>query len=134
MRRSSIHSAERNTEPSVDLKIRQAQKRVGDYLQAKGEAWTQLNNHFRHVTFLVEEVGELARAVINAEAKTGDPSRRGLDQSRKAKLDAIRDALGDALYHLMGLAVAYRIDLQRAFQNSMRTIERRYPVTRSRKL
>ncbi len=38
----------------------------------------------------------------------------------------IRDDLGDLLYHILKLAIAYNIDLAEAFKESMSSIEKRY--------
>ena len=111
-----------------ELTIRRAQREVAYYLRAKGERWSRLSKHYRNVTYLVEEVGELARAVINIERKE-ELGRRGLNRSQRARLHATKDALGDILYLLFGISVAYGIDLQRAFQDSMRIIKKRYPVS-----
>ena len=111
-----------------DLTIRQAQQQVNEYLKAKGEKWTKLSNHYLRVTHLVEEVGELARGVINIDAEYGDPNRRGMNQFREEKLAIVQDAVGDILYHLLTISIAYEIDLQTAFQTSIRSITQRYPV------
>lgn len=114
-----------------DITIRHAQHIVGEYLKAKGEAWTKLSNHYLRVTHLVEEVGELARAVINSDTTYGDPNRRGMNTSREEKLSLVEDSLGDTLYHLLAISISYNLDLQSAFENSMRSIEARYPTVAS---
>ncbi len=111
-----------------DLTIRQAQQRVDEYLRAKGEKWTKLTNHYLRVTHLVEEVGELARGVINLDAEYEDPERRGFRQTREEKLAMVQDSLGDILYHLFAISIAFGMDLQDAFEASMRSITTRYPI------
>ncbi len=111
-----------------DLTLKQAQREVAEYLKAKGERWTRISDPFFRVTFLVEEVGELARAVINVEANVEERNRRGLNLSREKKVAMVQDSLGDILYHLLGTATAYGIDLQDAFQSSMKIIKERYPI------
>ncbi len=125
MRKSRLFQVGQN-----ELTMRLAQREVAYYLKAKGEKWSHLHNHYRHVTYLMEEVGELARAVINLERSAKDPGRRGLNRSHKARLDRIKDALGDILYQLLGLSVAYEIDLQDAFEDSMQSIQKRYAIPR----
>lgn len=116
---------------AVDLSIRQAQQQVNEYLKAKGEKWTKLSNHYLRVTHLVEEVGELARAVINLDADYGDPSRRGFNMSHEERLVSVQDSLGDILYHLLAISIAYETDLQTAFEGSMRSITTRYPAVQA---
>ena len=110
------------------LTIRQAQHRVDTFLKAKGEEWTRLSNHHLRVTHLVEEVGELARAVINLDASYSDLNRRDATLSRGEKLAYLQDCLGDILYHLFTISIAYGVDLGDAFEASMKNILARYPV------
>jgi len=114
-----------------ELTLRQAQSEVANYLEAKGEKWTNEHDPFFRLTFLIEEVGELARAVINVEAKTVEPNRRGANSSQEAKLEMVKNELGDILYHIFGTAGAYGIDIQDAFQSSMKTIKTKYPIKTS---
>ncbi len=116
-----------STRNTSDLTIRQAEKLVDEYLRVKGENWTKLSNHYLRVTHLVEEVGELARGVINMDATYGDPNRRGMNISREEKLGLVEDSLGDIFYHLLAISISYNMDLQNAFENSMKSIETRYP-------
>ncbi len=116
---------------AIDLTVRQAQQQVNDYLKGKGEKWTKLSNHYLRVTHLVEEVGELARGVINLDAEYGDPNRRGISQSREKKLAMVQDSLGDILYHLLAISISYDIDLQNAFETSMKSITARYPAVQA---
>ncbi len=113
---------------SHDMAIREAQGEVAEYLEAKGVEWTHTDNPYFRVTFLMEEVGELARSVINVEAKVDEPHRRGLSSPHPEKLALVSDSLGDILYHLLGIASGYNIDLQEAFRKSMTNIKTRYPV------
>jgi NTP pyrophosphatase (non-canonical NTP hydrolase) len=111
-----------NPENRSQLTIREAQQLVDEYVSAKGEEWTRLSNHHLRVTHLVVEVGELARAIINLDASYADLNRRGANHSRAEKLDALRDSLGDILYHLFAISIAYGVDLTEAFEASMNSI------------
>ncbi len=117
-----------STKDIDELSIRQSQKWIAEYLKAKGEKWTRLSNHYLRVTHLVEEVGELARGVINLDATYGDPNRRGANTSHEEKLGLVEDSLGDIFYHLLAISISYNIDLQNAFEKSMKSIETRYPA------
>ncbi len=110
------------------LTFREAQREVASYLEAKGKKWTHVNDPYFRLTYLMEEVGELARAVINLESRVEEPNRRGSTSSREEKLEMVKDGLGDVLYHLLGTASVYGIDLGEAFQSSMKIIKSRYPV------
>ena len=117
-----------SVESHPQLTIRQAQHRLDSFLKAKGEEWTRLSNHHLRVTHLVEEVGELARAVINLDASYSDPNRRGASQPRGEKVAHLQDSLGDIFYHLLAISLAYGVDLGDAFEASMQNILARYPV------
>ncbi len=120
-----------NPENRPQPTIREAQQRVDAFVRAKGEEWTRLSNHHLRVTHLVEEVGELARAIINLDASYADPNRRGANRSRAEKLASLQDSLGDILYHLFAISIAYGVDLTDAFEASMNNIIARYPVPSS---
>ncbi len=64
-----------------NLSIRKAQDDVAAYLTAKGPAWSGLGKHYYLVTHLVEEIGELARAVINLEDKVIEPLEEAFESS-----------------------------------------------------
>src|SRR5713101_9265832 len=93
----------------TELSIREAQRLVDEFLMAKGEDWTKLSNHYLRVTHLVEEVGELARGVINLDAIYGDPNRRGVEASSREKLGLVEDSLGDIFYHLLAISISYNL-------------------------
>ena len=111
-----------------NLSIREAQGDVAAYLTAKGPAWSGLGKHYYLVTHLVEEVGELARAVINLEDKVKEPHRRSLGATSVEKNAALRDSIGDSFFHLLKLCVAYGLDLQEAFESSFEAIKEKYPM------
>jgi len=111
-----------------NLSIRKAQDDVAAYLTAKGPAWSGLGKHYYLVTHLVEEIGELARAVINLEDKVIEPHRRGLATPTAQKNAALLDSIGDSFFHLLKLCVAYDFDLEEAFESSFGAIKKKYPV------
>ena len=111
-----------------NLSIREAQRAVAAYLAAKGPTWSGLGKPYYLLTHLTEEVGELARSVINLEARAKEPRRRGLAASRAEKRAALRDGIGDVFYQLAKLCVAYDVDLQDAFESSFETIRTKYPA------
>ncbi len=105
--------------------IKQAQREVKKFLESQGKDWTHINNHFALFTHLSEETGELARHIINADfnllnRKTREPLPREKAASQ------IADDLGDILYHLLKLAIAYNIDLAEAFEKAMADIRNKY--------
>ncbi len=114
-----------------NLSIRKAQDDVAAYLTAKGPAWSGLGKHYYLVTHLVEEIGELARAVINLEDKVIEPHRRGLAAPSVEKTAALLDSIGDSFFHLLKLCVAYGLDLEEAFESSFGAIKNKYPVDHS---
>jgi NTP pyrophosphatase (non-canonical NTP hydrolase) len=92
--------------------------------------WSQIDNHFYLFTHLSEEIGELARHIINIDFKIYE-REKSLRKARRAVLGDeailhIEDDLGDIFYHLCKLAIAYNIDLNEAFQKAMSKIKKRY--------
>jgi NTP pyrophosphatase (non-canonical NTP hydrolase) len=113
-----------------DITIKQAQEEVRRFIDAQGKDWSQIDNHFYVFTHLSEETGELARHVINVDFKIYE-RETSLKKARKGVLgekaiSQIEDDLGDILYHLCKLAIAYDIDLNEAFQKAMNKIKKRY--------
>jgi len=74
---------------------------------------------------MIEEMGELARHIINVELKLS-ADRTTVGSVQKENLQGIEDDLGDVFYALLKLSVAYNIDLADAFEGAMSNIEKRY--------
>ena len=107
-----------------DMTIKEAQEWVKEFLVVQGKAWTQIDNRFYLFAHMSEEMGELARHIINAEFNLGlDRTRKALPKERVVSL--IEDDIGDLLYHLLKLAVAYNTDLDKAFKKTMTSIKER---------
>jgi len=111
-----------------ELTIRQAQDLVKKFLVAQGKEWTQIDNRFYVFTHLVEETGELARHIITAEFNMSLDRTKRKSMKREDILSLIQDDLGDILYHILKIAVAYNIDLNESFRRAMSNIKARYPV------
>jgi len=107
-----------------NMTIKQAQEEVKKFLEAQGKDWTQIQNHFYLFTHLSEELGELARHIINADFYPFLKTRK--HASREKTISQIEDDLGDILYHLFKLAIAYNIDLTDAFKKAMTDIKSKY--------
>ena len=112
------------------MTINQAQEEVRKFIDQQGKDWSQIDNHFYLFTHLSEEIGELARHIINKDFKIYE-RETSLRKARRAVLgekaiSQIEDDLGDILYHLCKLAIAYGIDLNEAFQKAMGKIKKRY--------
>lgn len=102
------------------MTINQAQEKVRKFIDQQGKDWSQIDNHFYLFTYLSEEIGELARHIINKDFEIYE-RETFLRKARRAVLgekaiSQIEDDLGDILYHLCKLAIAYDIDLDEAFQ------------------
>jgi len=106
--------------------IKQAQDRIKKFLNVQGKDWTKIDNRFYLFTHMSEEMGELARHIITAEFNLNldRTTRESMPKEKVASL--IKDDLGDLLYHILKLAVAYNIDLAEAFEETMSNIEERY--------
>ena len=69
---------------------------------------------------LVEEVGELAHAVLIVEKRKKKRGKRG-----KSTVDDVADALSDILFDLIALADDYKIDLVDDYERMLRELEQR---------
>ena len=107
------------------MNIRQAQEEVKKFVEIQGKDWTQIDNHFYVFTHLSEEIGELARYIINADFNLLD-RKTGECIPREEAVAEIEDDLGDILYHLFKLRTAYKIDLAGAFEKAMIRIKNKY--------
>lgn len=65
---------------------------------------------FMRGNFLIEEVGELARAVRNLEIGRDRPDEQNIDQQRK--LNNVIEELGDVLDNIFILADKYDISIE----------------------
>ncbi len=108
------------------ITIKRARDRVKKFLNAQGKDWTQIDNHFYLFTHMSEEIGELARHIITAEFNLNLDRTTKEPMPKKKIKSLIEDYLGDILYHILKLAVAYNMDLAEAFQETMSNIEERY--------
>lgn len=119
--------------PLENTTIRQAQHRVKTFLDSRPKDWSQIDNHFYTFTHLIEELGELARHIINVELRlSSDRTTVGSVQEKNQR--GIKDDLGDIFYALLKLGIAYNIDLDEAFNEAMSSIEKRYNTkTKGRK-
>jgi NTP pyrophosphatase (non-canonical NTP hydrolase) len=111
---------------SGTLTIRDAQETVRCFLKSEEPSWTNLDNRFYLVTHLVEELGELARHIINTELELSPNRTQTGHNAKEATLPEIKDALGDLLYNVFRLGVSYAIDIEDAFVESMEQILGRY--------
>ncbi|MFQ6126836.1 MAG: MazG nucleotide pyrophosphohydrolase domain-containing protein [Candidatus Heimdallarchaeota archaeon] len=111
---------------SGDISIKQAQEEVEQFLEERGKDWTQVDNRFYVFTHMIEEIGELARHIINVELKLSLDRTSREAMPRKDELSRIENDLGDILYHILKLAIAYDIDLTIAFGKAMLDIKGRY--------
>ncbi len=111
-----------------DTTIRQVQGRIKKFLEEQGKDWTQIDNRFYLFTHMSEEVGELARHIITAEFGLNLDRMEKAPTPREKMLSLIEDDLGDILYHIFKLAIAYNVDLTRAIEEAVSNIERRYRI------
>jgi NTP pyrophosphatase (non-canonical NTP hydrolase) len=93
-----------------NMTFRQGQQEVKEFIEKKGKAWTQIDNHLYVFTHLSEEIGELARHIIDADFSLFSGFSRKC-MSHEETISQIEDDLGDILYHLFKLAIAYNVDL-----------------------
>jgi len=111
---------------SNDTSIRRAQEEVARFLDEQGRDWTQIDNRFYLFTHMAEEIGELARHVITAEYSLGLDRAGGEPVPRERIVSLIEDDLGDIMYHVLKIAVAYDLDAAKSFRKAMSNIKGRY--------
>ncbi|MDR2915860.1 MAG: nucleotide pyrophosphohydrolase [Tannerella sp.] len=92
-----------------DLTIKEAQKRVDDWIRTYGVRYfSELTN----MAILTEEVGELARVISRTY---GEQSFKDSDKNRN-----IGDEMADVMWVLMCLANQTGVDLTDAFEKNMK--------------
>ena len=109
-----------------DVTIKQAQQRVERFLDVQGKDWAQIDNRFFLFTHMSEEIGELARHMITAEFNLNLDRTARKPTPKEKVMSLIKDDLGDILYHIIKVAIAYDIDLAKAFEAAMSSIEKRF--------
>ena len=109
-----------------ELTIKQAQEDVESFLEEWGKKWNRVDNHFYLFTHLSEEIGELARDIINVELNLSTDRRPAVPSQRKEALARIEDDVGDILLHLLKIANAYNIDLAQAFEKTLISNKKRF--------
>jgi len=109
-----------------ELTIKQAQEDVERFLEEWSRKWKRVDNHFYIFTHLSEEIGELARDIINAELNLSTDRKPATPSQRKKVIARVEDDLGDVLIHLLELANAYDIDLAEAFRKAMSGNRKRF--------
>jgi NTP pyrophosphatase (non-canonical NTP hydrolase) len=108
------------------LTIKQAQRDVETFLEEWGKKWKRVDNHFYIFAHLSEEIGELARDIINAELNLSVDRKPAKPSQRKESIARIEDDLGDILIHLLELANAYDFDVAAAFRKAMTSNRKRF--------
>lgn len=93
--------------PTEDISIREAQKKIDDWIQTTGVRYfSELTN----MAILTEEVGEVARLMSRLY---GDQSFKESDKEKK-----LDDELADVLWVLLCIANQTRIDLTTALHKN----------------
>lgn len=91
-----------------DIKIREAQKIVDDWIKTLGVRYF---NELTNMALLTEEVGEVARIISR---KYGEQSFKESDNSKE-----LGDELADVLFVLICIANQTGVDLTEAFSKSI---------------
>jgi len=101
------------------ITISEAQKMIKNFLDEMPPNWTLIHNRFYIFTHMLEEIGEVARNITYLELK-----RRNKDfEETRSEL---AKELSDVLYHIFKIAIAYEIDLEKAFLTRINEIRRRF--------
>ncbi|WP_146553964.1 MazG nucleotide pyrophosphohydrolase domain-containing protein [Rummeliibacillus sp. SL167] len=103
------------------MDINEFQQWVKDYYTLKG--WSDLNIFVR-IGFLVEEIGEVARAIRKLEIGRDRPDENdGTYQEREQELT---EELGDVFANLIIIANKYDIKLEDIFKAHQVKLDKRY--------
>ncbi|MCK3658040.1 hypothetical protein A4G18_04755 [Pasteurellaceae bacterium Pebbles2] len=103
------------------MKIQDYQLWVRDFYQKIG--WYE-RNPFMRITYLAEEVGEVACAVRAIEIGRERPDESELSQQQKK--DNLIEELGDVLDNLFVLADKYDISMEDVIKRHQTKFEQRY--------
>ncbi|MAE13700.1 hypothetical protein CMO92_03975 [Candidatus Woesearchaeota archaeon] len=99
----------------------EAQKEVEEFLVERD--WLPKDREGRYYTLahMTEELGEVARCVTLIESRRGDKDKERYQED-------LRMELGDLLYHIFKISLAYKIDVADAFAFIMEKNKKKYPV------
>lgn len=103
------------------MKVQDYQQWVRTFYQAQG--WYE-RDPFMRITYLTEEIGEVACAVRAIEIGRERPDET--EQSQQAKRDNLIEELGDVLDNLFVLADKYEISMQEVIERHQQKFEQRY--------
>lgn len=103
------------------MDIQSYQAWVSDFYKQRN--WYQYDTFIRS-NFLIEEVGELARAIRKREIGRDRPDE--IEKSDAANLEDIREELGDVLDNIFILADRYGFSLEEIAQTHREKLERRF--------
>ncbi|MDQ0233202.1 MULTISPECIES: MazG nucleotide pyrophosphohydrolase domain-containing protein [Bacillaceae] len=103
------------------MNVNEFQEWVKAYYEKRG--WSELDIFIR-IGFLVEETGEVARAIRSLEIGRDRPdeSKRTLSQLKKE----LTEELGDVLGNLIVIANKYEIPLEDIFRSHRDKLDNRY--------
>ncbi|WP_044639785.1 MazG nucleotide pyrophosphohydrolase domain-containing protein [Risungbinella massiliensis] len=102
------------------MELRDLQRKVDEIYQERG--WRELDPYIR-VGFLMEEVGELARAVRALEIGRDRPDESRTETEWKQEL---LEELGDVLGNVVLLAGKYGLSLEEIVQVHTQKLAKRY--------
>lgn len=103
------------------MKIQDYQLWVRQFYQKQG--WYD-RNPFMRITYLTEEIGEVACAVRDIELGRERPDET--DKSKRDKINHSIEELGDALDNIFILADKYGIDMEEVIIRHQQKFEQRY--------
>lgn len=116
-----IFVCKKNIREINTLNVNEFQEWVKAYYEKRG--WSELDIFIR-IGFLVEETGEVARAIRSLEIGRDRPdeSKRTLSQLKKE----LTEELGDVLGNLIVIANKYEIPLEDIFRSHRDKLDNRY--------
>lgn len=97
------------------------QKWVCDFYRSRG--WNEFSPFIR-VNFLMEEVGEVSRAVRTIEIGRDRPDE--VDLPKIEQMENLMEELGDVLDNILILADHYQLNVQEIMEKHQRKLSKRY--------
>ena len=105
------------------MNILEYQQWITDFYKYKRHGWYDLNPFIR-VNFLMEEVGEVSKAIRTIEIGRDRPDEVPL--TKEQQLENLKEELGDVLDNVFILAEKYNINLTEIMESHKEKLINRY--------
>lgn len=108
----------------ADLTVKEAQEKVEKFLKERNWFPSDRNGKYYTLGHAMEEMGEVARCITLLESRRCEV----LDKDCNEVLLNLKKELGDLMYHVFKIALAYGIDMEDAFEHMMKKNTEKFPA------